>query len=183
MNFENWPFILCLDFWVKYSNNRHHYGLRKKKQITCYTIFMWNVWVRVGKNGLNWIYARQCFKRDLFMIFLRCILIHNYSFGELSIAASHIYLRPIWFGRWQGWNIPHQRYAFGWRPSATWIKKNVVTTNIVNLWAPPRSAGPKTGHGSPRSEILATPLVWIHVTMNAISLMSYAWSKRCSQPM
>ena len=36
--------------------------------------------------------------------------------------------------------------------------KNVVTTNIVNLWAPPRSAGPKTGHGSPRSEILATPL-------------------------
>ena len=36
--------------------------------------------------------------------------------------------------------------------------KNVVTTNIENLWAPPRSAGPKTGHGSPRSEILATPL-------------------------
>ena len=38
-------------------------------------------------------------------------------------------------------------------------KKNVVTTNIASLWVPPRSAGPKTGHGSPRSEILATPLI------------------------
>ena len=35
----------------------------------------------------------------LFTLFHKYILIQNYSFGELSIAVSHVYLRPIWFGR------------------------------------------------------------------------------------